>query len=842
MSFFHFAKTKAPDTGGVSLEFLHRHECQACHLNHIPNLLHPHMQPHGTQHPDVYCIGEAPGAEEDRQGIPFVGASGKVLHFRIPAVWESRIRWNNCVRTRPPDNRNPTQLEIECCRPSIIRDIEQTKPKAIFGFGNVPLQWALGTTGITKWCGRRVPIKVGSHSCWFFPMLHPSFVMRSRKFVPRTVNEYGSEVEFQFARDLQQAFAAIDSLPPPVIHSDHTAHDNIQLFTGKQADDLQQAVDLIAELGMEDVVGFDYETAGLRPYRTNNAILSFAIAGKTRALAVAMAHPEALWQSQELEELNRVLKAFLHHAPCRKIAHNSAFEMEWSGFFFGRKCLWGSAWGDSMAQAYVLDERRGCLSLDFLCQQYFGIQLKALSNLDRSNLANVPISQVLTYNAIDAKYHRLLYFQQLSRLREAGLLPVYKHHMQRIPACVLTQLKGVPIDQTISKQFHRRYNKRLQKIEDKIASLKCVQWFKKHYQHEFRPSSLHDLNKVLQHLNIQVDKLDEKALLPIKHPISKLVLRWREHNKLLSTYVLPFMQGAPTVYPDGLLHPILSTMKTRTWRTSAEDPNIQNQPKRDHIEVRAQVRPGNKRYIVAFDYAGIQARNIAMESCDKVLVKAFIDWYDIHEDWRDRIIKAYPKWLPNGKQDLQDKSVMKALRSKAKNGLVFPLFFGAQAKKVALVTGIPEPIAQKLREEFMHEFAGVDRWHKKLMQDYYKSGYVTGLSGFRRRAPISPNEIINAPIQADESLIVMEAFAALSKYGDPRLQPNMEIHDDLTFVLKGSDVDRCTELIIGEMLRIRHAWINVPLVVEMSLGVDWARVQPVGTFESTGTNSFREVK
>ena len=192
-------RTKAPPpgkTGSLPIELLHRSECKACPLNNQYGLAHPHMEPTGSKRPVVYMLGEAPGADEDKSGEQFVGKAGKTLRSRIPEEWEDHLRWNNCVRTRPRSgdaNRPPTPVEIECCRPSVVRDIEASKPRAIFGFGNVPLEWSTGQAGITKWRGRRFPLKVGKHTCWYYPMFHPSYVNRKQddaeKYVERVLSD-----------------------------------------------------------------------------------------------------------------------------------------------------------------------------------------------------------------------------------------------------------------------------------------------------------------------------------------------------------------------------------------------------------------------------------------------------------------------------------------------------------------------------------------------------------------------------------------------------------------------------------------------------------------------------
>src|ERR1700754_39063 len=194
---------------GPSFELLHKLECRACPLDKIKTNRHPHMKPTGSKEPVIYILGEAPGKQEDATGKQFIGASGEILRARIPKQWRDQVRFNNVVRTRPVDNATPQRIEIECCRPSVERDIVATKPKVIWGFGGVPLTWAAKTTGIQDWRGRRIPVNIGGHECWYYPMLHPSFLLRIRKDWTRSrgPKAIGSELERMFVFDIKNACA-----------------------------------------------------------------------------------------------------------------------------------------------------------------------------------------------------------------------------------------------------------------------------------------------------------------------------------------------------------------------------------------------------------------------------------------------------------------------------------------------------------------------------------------------------------------------------------------------------------------------------------------------------------
>jgi DNA polymerase I-like protein with 3'-5' exonuclease and polymerase domains len=582
----------------------------------------------------------------------------------------------------------------------------------------------------------------------------------------------------------------------------------------------------------------DYETNRLRPYEDGAKLLTVALSSARGTFAFPFEHKQAKWTEEQLDRVYTYFINFLHKANCRKVVHQLAFEMEWSAVFFGKSILRCKPWGDSVTQAFVLDERMkmgkpDALSLEFLTVQYFGLNLKHLSDIDRLDLDNEPLDQVLTYNNLDAKYHRLLYIEQAARIKKEDLLTVYHNQLHRVPTMVLTQMKGLPVDQVRVMEFKKFYESIISRVEEEIADQPIIAQYKSLKGAKFRPSANEDVLFLVRKVIKQgIKNVDEKSLADVHHPVIPLLIEHRKASKNLSTYVKPVMPGSPCLFPDGKLHPIISTTRTRTSRTASDSPNVQNWPKRKNKKIRSQIRGKLNQKIVSFDYGQIQARNVAMESLDKALVKAFWDRYDIHADWVERIVKKYPAWVPGGVKFLKDPDVFKALRNKAKNEFVFPSFFGAQAKSLSRYLGVPVEITERLHDDFWEMFPEIKDWQKGLIKTYFKTGYVTGLSGFRRRAPISPNELINAPIQADECLIVCDAMTRLSKYDEPRFQASMEIHDDLTFIWEQQEIEKNAEVAIREMLTCPYDWINVPIVVEMSIGDDWSNGKEVAHFAS----------
>lgn len=139
----------------------------------------------GVPGADLLVIGEAPGAEEDRTGKPFVGRAGQLLDRMLAAIGRSRkenVLISNVIYWRPPGNRTPTNTETAICRPFVERLIELTNPKAIMLAGGAPMQALMGITGIMRARGvwRDLTIENGAHFP-ALPVFHPAFLLRQPK-------------------------------------------------------------------------------------------------------------------------------------------------------------------------------------------------------------------------------------------------------------------------------------------------------------------------------------------------------------------------------------------------------------------------------------------------------------------------------------------------------------------------------------------------------------------------------------------------------------------------------------------------------------------------------------
>ena len=130
----------------------------------------------------VMLVGEAPGADEDREGLPFVGRSGKLLDRMLSAIGLDRtsVYIANIIPWRPPGNRTPTPQESQICLPFIQRQIELADPDILVCLGGPSAQTLLGIRdGITRIRGRWFPFDTGKREIRAMPTFHPAFLLRS---------------------------------------------------------------------------------------------------------------------------------------------------------------------------------------------------------------------------------------------------------------------------------------------------------------------------------------------------------------------------------------------------------------------------------------------------------------------------------------------------------------------------------------------------------------------------------------------------------------------------------------------------------------------------------------
>jgi len=151
-------------------------------------------------------VGEGPGATEDEEGEPFVGRSGDVLDdaLRDRGLSRADVRITNCVRCRPPENRDPTGEELANCRGYLEREIELVDPALVVTLGKVPSEHLLGrSVGVTNEAGTVHDAEVGDERRRVLVCVHPAATLYDRS----------QEETFADALDEAVALAGLDDDP-----------------------------------------------------------------------------------------------------------------------------------------------------------------------------------------------------------------------------------------------------------------------------------------------------------------------------------------------------------------------------------------------------------------------------------------------------------------------------------------------------------------------------------------------------------------------------------------------------------------------------------------------------
>ncbi len=172
-----------------------REDLGDCHRCRLAAGRHTIVFGQGNPHAELVFVGEGPGADEDEQGLPFVGRAGRLLNRMIELAGMKRedVYICNVVKCRPPNNRTPLPDEIEMCSPFLLRQIRTIKPRLVCCLGAPAVKTLLGVKeGITKIRGQLYDFQ-GTKA---LPTFHPAYVLRSPREEKILREDFQTIVEF----------------------------------------------------------------------------------------------------------------------------------------------------------------------------------------------------------------------------------------------------------------------------------------------------------------------------------------------------------------------------------------------------------------------------------------------------------------------------------------------------------------------------------------------------------------------------------------------------------------------------------------------------------------------
>lgn len=450
---------------------------------------------------------------------------------------------------------------------------------------------------------------------------------------------------------------------------------------------------------------------------------------------------------------------------------------------------------------------------------------------------------------------------------------------------------GMRVDVGYIHTAKDKIDQQILKLEKKFKKTDfCKDWKKNHKKGVFNihsPSQLE--NYLYKVIKVKVSKFtksglgstDEESLLQLDIADLKNLIRIKKLKKIKNTYLDGFERE--TIH--GMMHAQSNLHLATTFRSSMQNPNIQNVSKRD-LEakkiVRSAIFPRKGHQLLELDYGQLEVRIAACYHKDPVMLKYINDTTtDMHRDMAQQIFKI--------KNFDKDKTGHSIIRAATKNGFVFPEFYGdyyvncaksmatgwgqlsdkekwkpgqgidfgkgklsdhmlkqgfkelglpvyANKKVVKKATGFTKHV-QKIERHFWDErFKVYAEWKDEIWAEYLKNLQVRSFSGFTFTGPMSKNDVTNYPVQSAAFHVLLWAFTEATKVlRTDRLQTRLvgQIHDAIVLDVQPKELKKIIPImncIMCNDVKKKFPWINVPLEIDGELAeVDqsWAEVKPL---------------
>ena len=363
--------------------------CGKCGL--YKKCISPKMQTTGLGRRKTLFVAEAPGEQEDRQGVQLIGDAGQLLRDVLDDI---DIDLDDCWKTntvicRPPNNKIEKHM-IQCCRPNLLKTIKRLRPAVIIALGKSALEsllfqeWKKDIGPLTKWIGWTIPSP--QYKAWLCPTYHPSYILRMgedellvkifRQHLKKAISLENKKVKKYSLENLKSKVEVI-------LDPDHARTRMANLST------------------KEGVLAFDYETNGLKPDKKGHKIISvsFCLNGKdTFACRI-----------DEDRRTKSVLSDILKNKHLKKVASNIKFEERWTRAILGHGVK--SWYWDTMLAAHCLDNRSGISSIKFQAYIHLGLSdydshiapyLYGKNSNGFNRIDQIDPKELLIYNGIDS--------------------------------------------------------------------------------------------------------------------------------------------------------------------------------------------------------------------------------------------------------------------------------------------------------------------------------------------------------------------------------------------------------------------------------------------------------
>jgi len=598
---------------------------------------------------------------------------------------------------------------------------------------------------------------------------------------------------------------------------------NYQLI--KNENDINEWIDEAEEIGE---IAVDTETDSLDPNQANLVGISLSTKiGKACYIPIGHKTEECL----DKKEVLKKIKPLLEDPSIKKIGQNIKFDF----IVFYKNGINISSMEDTMLMSYVLDAGKNRHNMDTLSEIHLNhktITFKEIVGTGKKeiNFSEVPIDKAKDYAAEDADITYRLYKKFYNSLKSEKLINIYEiFEKPLIKILAFMEMEGIKVDNKFLKSLSLKFGKKIEKIQKEIFKIS---------KKDFNIASPKQLGEVIYNdLKITGLKKTKKGSFATSasvledlafkgHDFAKLVLDWRQLSKLKNTYSdsLPEHLNPNTQR----VHTSFLLAATTTGRLASSDPNLQNIPIKsdDGRDIRKAFIAEKNNVLISADYNQIEMRILADLADVKELKKAFKNNEDIHSLTASQIF------------NIDIKKVNKEQRRKAK-AINFGIIYGISQYGLAKQINVSNYEAEEFLHSYFAKFPEIKIYMDNTIKFCRKSGYVKNIFG-RRSYFNSINDknynirnfqeraAINAPIQGSASEIMRLAMIRLDKKLNEQksLESKMllQIHDELIFEVKKSQISKMMRIIKDEMISVAYSdyhSFSIPLTVDINSGDNW---------------------
>jgi DNA polymerase-1 len=578
-------------------------------------------------------------------------------------------------------------------------------------------------------------------------------------------------------------------------------------------------------------IAVDTETDSLDPHQANLVGISLSTKiGKACYIPVGHKSKKCLNKKDVLKKI----KPLLEDPSIKKIGQNIKFDF----IIFYMNGIILNSMEDTMLMSYVLDAGKNRHNMDTLSEIHLNhkpIKFKELVGTGKKeiNFSEVEIDKAKDYAAEDADVTYRLYKKFYKSLKSEKLNNIYEiFEKPLIKILAFMEIEGIKVDNKFLNTLSLKFEKKIEIIQKEIFKIS---------KKEFNIASPKQLGEIIYNdLKIAGLKKTKKGSFATSasvledlafkgHEFAKLVLDWRQLSKLKNTYSdsLPEHLNPNTKR----VHTSFLLAATTTGRLASSDPNLQNIPIKteDGRDIRKAFIAEKDNVLISADYNQIEMRILADLADVKELKKAFKNNEDIHSLTASQIF------------NIDIKKVDKDQRRKAK-AINFGIIYGISQYGLAKQINVSNYEAEEFLNAYFAKFPEIKIYMDNTIKFCRKSGYVNNIFG-RRSHFNSINDknfnvrnfqeraAINAPIQGSASEIMRLAMIRIDKKlkEEKSIKSKMllQIHDELIFEVKKSEIKKMMKIIKDEMISVANSdyhSFSIPLTVDINSGNNWGEL------------------